>query len=140
MGIVEAVKSAARRTFDYSGRSSRSEYWWFVLVFFLMFFGPTLILFLIRGGDAFEPQVEPVGAVNWIVGVISMLLQVAMMVMGLSLGVRRLHDSNKRGWWLLIFFAPLGLVIFIVLMCLNGTEGSNRFGYDPLGGGMDIFD
>ncbi|MGB0506962.1 MAG: DUF805 domain-containing protein [Pikeienuella sp.] len=59
----------------------------------------------------------------------------------LAVSVRRLHDSNKTGWWFLLNLVSIGSIIFLVFMCLRGTTGPNRFGEDPYGGvSLDVFD
>ena len=51
----------------------------------------------------------------------------------LAVTVRRLHDTNRSGWWVLITLIPyIGGIILLILLCLKGTEGDNRFGEDPL--------
>ncbi len=53
----------------------------------------------------------------------------------LAMGVRRLHDTDRSGWWWLLSFIPLiGIIVLIVFWCSEGTRGPNRFGPDPLGG------
>jgi uncharacterized membrane protein YhaH (DUF805 family) len=53
----------------------------------------------------------------------------------LAMGVRRLHDTDRSGWWWLLSFIPLiGIIVLIVFWCSEGTRGPNRFGLDPLGG------
>jgi len=52
----------------------------------------------------------------------------------LAMGVRRLHDTDRSGWWWLLSFIPLiGIIVLIVFWCFEGTRGPNRFGPDPLG-------
>ncbi len=52
---------------------------------------------------------------------------------GLAMWVRRLHDIDRTGWWLLIALTIIGVILLIVWACMKGTSGSNRFGHDPLG-------
>jgi uncharacterized membrane protein YhaH (DUF805 family) len=133
-----------QRFFDFSGRSARSEYWWFYLL--------TVVLSII--GTLIDGVVDPESEMS--VGVAGMLLGLVTLVPWLSVSVRRLHDLNKSGWNLLRPF--VGLVVFIglgvfgsvgmllgglfflgtciwllVLMCLPGTPGPNPYGEHPYG-------
>ena len=63
------------------------------------------------------------------------LFSLICLLPSISLGIRRLHDTDRSGWWLLIAFIPLvGLIVLLYFACLRGTTGPNRFGADPLGG------
>jgi uncharacterized membrane protein YhaH (DUF805 family) len=67
--------------------------------------------------------------------VIGMLYSLAVLVPGIAVAVRRLHDIDKSGWWLLISLIPLiGAIWLIVLLATEGTRGSNPFGADPKAG------
>lgn len=71
-----------------------------------------------------------------IVGIISLLSLIVLVLLfyaHILMIIRRLHDRNMRGWWYLINFIPGGILVFLVLVCLKGTKGPNRFGPDPLG-------
>lgn len=68
-------------------------------------------------------------------GLISGLIMLALLLPGIAVGVRRLHDIDRSGWWLLIIFVPIiGVIAVIYWACLKGTDGANRFGPDPLDG------
>jgi uncharacterized membrane protein YhaH (DUF805 family) len=65
---------------------------------------------------------------------LSSLGSLALFLPTLAVAVRRLHDTDRTGWWILIGLIPLiGWIIYLVFMCQRGTEGPNRFGEDPLG-------
>jgi uncharacterized membrane protein YhaH (DUF805 family) len=67
------------------------------------------------------------------VPVVSTLFNLAVLLPGIAIGVRRLHDLDRSGWWLLIFLIPLiGPIILLIWFCTKGTEGPNRFGADRL--------
>ena len=64
-----------------------------------------------------------------------LIVTLAMLLPTLAVGVRRLHDTDRSGWWLLIAFIPLvGIIVLIIFFVHKGTTGPNRFGPDPLGG------
>jgi len=117
VGFGDAIAEAFRNMFNYQGRASRSAYWWFALFQVLAWVG-VLILAVIFA------------AVH--VPAISILLYVAAIIgsilVSLSLTVRRLHDSDKSGFWYLIAFVPFGGIVLLVFTLLEGTPGQNRFG------------
>lgn len=112
----QAVSLALGKNYcQFSGRSSRSEYWWFVLFQFII----SSILSLFTDSDS---------AFGYIVaGVVNL----ALLLPGLGLCVRRMHDIGKSGWWILINFIPLvGNIIFIVWACRD-SESDNEYGPVP---------
>lgn len=134
MEFPEAVRLALRdRLFDYQGRSRRSEYWWYwafyLIVWFVSYFlfiGAILVL-ATDGGDP--------GVAGVVVIVLYLALNIVLLVPGIAVTVRRLHDLDRTGWWVLTTFIPLlGLFFGIMLLIWfgqEGTEGTNRFGIDP---------
>ena len=124
MGFVDAVKSFFTRYVDFSGRSSRSEYWWAYLGIILIF----IVLGLISGllGETIGSLVLGIG-------------YLAIIIPSIAIGVRRLHDLDKSGWFYLLALVPLVSLILLVWFCMKGTDGPNRFGPDPLGGEANVF-
>jgi uncharacterized membrane protein YhaH (DUF805 family) len=103
---------------DFSDRARRMEYWSFTLVNFLIGFALAMLRF--RGSG--------------FIGVIALVYSLAMIIPSLSVTVRRLHDTDRSGWWLLIALIPLiGELVLLVFMFLEGTPGPNRYGPDPKG-------
>ena len=93
-----------------SGRAGRSEYWWFMLFTYLVFFAIGLL-----GSVAQGPLVAIPGII--------------VMVPGITLGVRRMHDIGMSGWWLLVGFIPLVGLIALVYLLTKGSElGANEWG------------
>ncbi|MDO7850613.1 DUF805 domain-containing protein [Hymenobacter convexus] len=104
----------------FSGRARRKEYWMFVLFQFLLSIAAAVI-------DGMMGSSVGVGT-----GVLSILLGLALLVPGLAVSVRRLHDVNKSGWFLLIALVPLvGAIWLLVLDVTEGTRGDNDYGPDP---------
>jgi uncharacterized membrane protein YhaH (DUF805 family) len=100
MGFQEAVRVCFAKYFDFEGEASRPEFWWFVLF---------------------------IGVVNLALAVVSNKLNgvfsLAVLLPFLAVTVRRLHDTNRSGWWLLIWFLPLvGLVILAFLLVQEGER------------------
>lgn len=103
----------------FEGRSRRKEYWIFALI-------STIVLISLRLID------EMMGWTVWDEGFLSLLYSVAVIVPSIAVTVRRLHDTDRSGWWCLIALIPLvGAIIVLVFMVLDGTEGDNRFGSNP---------
>jgi uncharacterized membrane protein YhaH (DUF805 family) len=105
----------------FSGRARRTEYWMFFLFNFII---STVLNILYRstGSNIFL--------------IISLLYSLAVLIPGLAVAVRRLHDTNRSGWWIFIALIPfVGFIWLIVLFCLEGTRGSNQYGPDPKAAG-----
>ena len=99
----------------FNGRARRKEYWMFILFYFII----AVVLSII---EAF------VG----IVGVLSGLYGLAMLIPGIAVGVRRLHDTNRSGWWLLIGLVPLiGAIVLLVFFVQDSQAGENQHGPNP---------
>ena len=114
MSFTEAVGLGFRKYMVFNGRSSRSEYWWW-------------ILFAIIGYVVFA-------VVDIIIGTFPILYVLSWLALpGLAVPIRRLHDLDKSGWWILVFLIPLiGSIILIIWFVGRGTVGPNQFGEDPL--------
>jgi len=138
MGFQEAIKSFYRRYFDFSTRSSPSEYWWIVLfqmIVYIAFFA--IIVALVGGTGAFEADEPPAwfGLLILPLG----LFALANIIPGLAVVVRRLHDRNMSGWFYLLYIVlcliPLVnlfvMIGFIVFMCLPGYPQENKWGHNP---------
>lgn len=116
---LEALKKYA--VFD--GRARRKEYWFFIL-FYIIF---ALALVFIDGMTGTYNE-------EYGVGVLSGFFILAMLIPNIAVAVRRLHDTDRSGWWILISLIPLiGGIWFLVLMVLDGTPGQNQYGPDPKG-------
>lgn len=135
MGFQEAVKSFYNRYTDFSSRSSRSEYWWVQLFFFILMFVVFLVLGLL--GAVTSGADGGLSPLAWGVIVIFGLTHI---IPSIALSVRRFHDQDKSGWFYLLSLIPYigGLIVF-VFMLLKGTDGPNRFGEDPLSSMHDTF-
>ena len=104
----------------FQGRARRKEYWYFSL-FNLIFI---LLLTWIDALSNSNPND---------VGPLPLIYLLAMLIPSLAVTVRRLHDINKSGWWVLLYFIPvLGDIVLFIFTVLKGTPGDNRYGPDPL--------
>lgn len=123
MGFGGAIATCFRKYVDFTGRARRAEYWWFILFYILLVFGLSILDAIMIGAG-----VRAGG------GLLSGLASLALFLPSLAVAVRRLHDTDRTGWWVLIAFIPLiGWIIYLIFVCQRGTEGPNRFGPDPLG-------
>ncbi|WP_158969103.1 DUF805 domain-containing protein [Chachezhania sediminis] len=124
MTLPTAVRQVYSRYFEFSGRSSRPEFWWFAL--FNVIAG--VVLGIIDAqvlGFTMSGPVHP----------LSNLYGLASFIPGLAVSVRRLHDTDRTGWWLLLGLIPvIGIIVLIVFWTKPGTPGPNRFGDEWLNG------
>jgi len=118
MGFGQAIATCFRKYAVFSGRASRSEYWFWVLFQLLLGIGLAVVDLLV-----FRTT-----------NVLSAVASLALFVPSLAVLVRRLHDIDRNGWWILIWFVPIiGQIVLLVFLCTRGTEGANRFGMGPAG-------
>jgi uncharacterized membrane protein YhaH (DUF805 family) len=123
MTFSEAIRTCFSKYVDFSGRAARSEYWWFILFIAL---GNIVLSFVdaaIFGRSVDGQTVSILGAI-W---------SLALLLPAIAVGVRRLHDRDMTGWWLLLYLIPvLGALVLLFFFVQSGTNGANRFGLDPL--------
>ena len=121
-----------RRYADFSGRSRRKEYWMFFLFNMLvaLFVWGLLAVTFFAGLSETEMTV-----IMTPVFVVYGLLVLALIIPGIAVTVRRLHDIDRSGWSILLGLIPIvGAILLIVFYCTEGTPGPNRFGDDPKAG------
>jgi uncharacterized membrane protein YhaH (DUF805 family) len=110
---------------DFTGRARRKEYWMFVL----LNIAAVIVASILDGVAGLS------GVIAGVYGPITAAVGLGLIVPSIAVGIRRLHDTDRSGWWLLIAFVPfVGGIVLLVFMILEGTRGSNRFGPDPLAG------
>jgi uncharacterized membrane protein YhaH (DUF805 family) len=121
MDFKQAVETAFRKYVVFTGRARRSEYWWFTLFFFVAIIVASIIDAVVLGTESTS------------VGPIYTIVALGCFLPSLAVGVRRLHDLDKSGWWLLIGIIPIvGAIILIIWFVKQGTTGDNKFGPDPM--------
>ncbi len=103
------------------GRARRKEYWYFALFNILI----AIVLGIIDGvTGTFSPEVG--------IGLLGGLYSLAVLIPGFAVAVRRLHDTGKSGWWLLILLVPLvGPIVFLVFTVQDSQPGENQYGPNP---------
>ena len=111
VGFGEAISQAFKNLFTFNGRASRSAYWWFALFLFII----SIVLDIVGAAAGTKA--------------ISYLVDVVILVLSLALQVRRLHDTNRSGfWWFIAIIPIIGSIVLLVFNCLPGTRGPNKFG------------
>ena len=134
MTFGESIKTCFSKFVTWQGRASRSEYWYFILFAVICYVGATLLDGVL--GTSFKITNPATGELQSMgYGWVYLITALALILPSLSAMVRRLHDTNRSGWWYWIALVPLiGLIVLIVWFCSRGTVGNNNYGSDPLGG------
>jgi uncharacterized membrane protein YhaH (DUF805 family) len=117
MNFQEAVRNVLSNYVTFSGRAPRSEFWWWALAVLIAVLVVGVLDGLLFGGSdgGFEP--------------LSTLLGLGILLPNLAVAVRRQHDTDRTGWWILIGLVPLiGFLVLIWFYIQKGSEGANRFG------------
>jgi uncharacterized membrane protein YhaH (DUF805 family) len=114
MTFGDAVKSVLSQYANFSGRARRSEYWWFVLFYVIVAVVASIIDTVLSGG------------------ILIILAALALILPSLAVGVRRLHDTGKSGWFILISLVPfIGSLILLIFMATDGNPETNQYGPSP---------
>jgi uncharacterized membrane protein YhaH (DUF805 family) len=97
---------------QFTGRSRRAEFWWYFLANFIISVAFNIL-----------------AAASSIFFVLSAIYGLAVLIPGIAVGIRRLHDTDKSGWWLLIALVPIvGIIVLIVFWATDGAPGPNQYG------------
>lgn len=118
----QAVKSCFNQYCGFKGRASRAEFWWFALF--------TAIVGFVLGfvdGLLFTSTENAFFALLGFSG----LFRLGVFLPGLAVTARRLHDTDKSGWWMLLYLTIIGGIVVFIFTLLRGNEGSNKYGEDP---------
>ena len=115
MNFSEAIKLGFGKYVTFAGRAARSEYWYWTLF--------TVIANMVAG---------ILDSVLGSLGLIGLIVSLTLLLPGIAVSARRLHDLERTAWWLLIALTGIGLILLLIWDCIKGTTGPNRFGSDPL--------
>lgn len=107
MTFGKAISTCLAKYFDFKGRASRSEFWWFYLFTILLSWGAVIV-------DSSQ--------------VLSMIVNIAMFFPVIAAGSRRLHDTNRSGWWQLMMITVIGLIPLIIWWASKGSDQENQYG------------
>jgi len=117
-----------RQYADFSGRARRTEFWLFVLFNAIAGIILTILDNLLGLSGSYVA-----GGMVWVsTGILTGIYQLAVLIPSLAVGVRRLHDTDRSGWWLLIGLIPIvGIIVLIVFWATDGDPGPNQHGVNP---------
>ena len=116
MNFQNSIKTCFNKFAVFSGRASRSEFWFFVLFGFLGGIIAIIIDVMILG----YPYEEN--------GPINLIFSVALIIPSIAVAARRLHDINKSGWWQLLWITIIGGILLIIWHATEGENKKNKFG------------
>lgn len=120
MNSFEYFKKCFRQYADFKGRARRAEYWYFVLYGWLISIGVSIV-------DALTFGIGDDG-----MGLLGAIYSLVVFVPSLAVGVRRMHDTGRSGWTLLLGLIPIiGWVLIIVYSCQDSQPGGNKWGANP---------
>ena len=102
---------------EFGGRARRSEYWYFLLFNLIVGFALSLADSVVRKVLGF--------------GLFGMIYALVVLVPGVAVSIRRLHDTDRSGWWLLLAFVPIVGLVLIWFMAQDSVAGTNRYGQNP---------
>lgn len=123
MSFIESIKSVFSQYVGFSGRARRSEYWWFALFVFIIEF---ILAFFGKMNGAGDIQ-----GMN-IFTILTGIFCLAIFLPSLAVTIRRLHDTGKSGWWVLLYLIPVIGEVIILIFCLFDSEpGVNKYGPNP---------
>jgi len=110
-----------KKYFVFSGRAQRAEYWYFILFNII---ASIIIVIIDSIVGTFNPETG--------VGILSVIYALAILIPSIAVAVRRLHDTGRTGWWLLIWLIPLvGFIVILVFMILDSEPSDNEYGANP---------
>ncbi len=125
MGFGQAIATCLRKYAIFSGRASRSEFWWFYL------FSALISLAAGVAGAAAFP-VDPAAAADFrIADIPGAIVGLALLLPTLAVAVRRLHDWGRSGWWLLLALTGIGYILLLVWWALPSVPEDNKHGSPP---------
>ncbi|MBN9338642.1 MAG: DUF805 domain-containing protein [Comamonadaceae bacterium] len=112
---------ALKKYATFSGRARRSEYWYFVLFYLIIFFALSII-------DGITGSFSAASGMGFLGG----LLTLGLLLPSIAVGVRRLHDTGRSGWWLLLAVIPIvGAIVLLVFFAQDSAAGDNAHGPNP---------
>ncbi|ACK51522.1 protein of unknown function DUF805 [Methylocella silvestris BL2] len=112
--------SALRKYAVFTGRASRAEFWGFVLIYFLICIAALILDRLL-------------GTAGWRSGLFLSIAEIGQLLPLIAVSVRRLHDTDRTGWWQLLMLSGIGLLLLIFFYSERGALAPNRFGLPPTG-------
>ena len=109
---------------EFTGRARRKEYWMFYLL--------AIVLYVVAG--ILDGILGMSGMIAGVYGPLMAIVALSLIVPSIAVGIRRLHDTNRSGWWLLLILTGVGAIVLLVFFVMEGTRGDNQYGPDPKAG------
>jgi uncharacterized membrane protein YhaH (DUF805 family) len=117
---------------NFNGRARRSEYWWFRLATLLITMVPYLLFSLFFANIPGPDDITPVdNYTSTLPFMVFTTVWLALLIPTMAVAVRRLHDTNKSGWFILLFIIPFGAIFLLVFYFQEGNRYTNDYGPDP---------
>jgi len=120
MNFPQAIASGFKKYVTFAGRASRSEYWYWVL-------------FSIIGGIVTGTLDYAIFSENDYATPLNSIFNLVCFLPSLAVGIRRLHDIGRTGWWVLIAITIIGIILLIIWACQKSDAGANAYGPEPVG-------
>lgn len=129
MDFMTAVRTVLGKYATFNGRARRPEFWWFVL---FALAGTAVLQFVDHWLFGASDSASMAAGYGYRSEPLSFLFWLAILLPYIAVAVRRLHDTDRSGWWVLISLVPIiGVLVLIYFYVQRGTEGPNRFGPEP---------
>ena len=120
MNFIQSISTCMGKYATFSGRATRSEFWWFYLFTVLVNFGASFI-----GNFLFFSTFNPFFLY------LPTIISLVFFLPGLAVSARRLHDIGRSGWWFLITFTVIGIIVLIIWWATDTKEEENLYGPNP---------
>ena len=135
MGFGKAVSTCLSKYGTFSGRASRSEFWWFYLFTVIVSGIPIFLGGIFLGVSSGSSEDGSAGGITLLIAVllyiVGALASLAFLIPSIAVGCRRLHDRGTSGWLQLLLLVPCANIVLIIFWILAGTEGDNIYGPKP---------
>ena len=122
MSFGQSIKTCFGKYIDWNGRASRSEFWYFQLFLFILYFIAGQIDSFVLGTELGQ------------IGITYTIVLLGTMLPAICATIRRLHDVDRSGWWSLISLTCIGIIPLLIWEASPGSSDSNQYGEDPLAG------
>lgn len=119
MNFGQSISTCMGKYATFSGRASRSEFWWFYLFTILLQWGASIVGAVTMGGDPFAQEIWP------------LIISLALLLPILAATTRRLHDIGRTGWWQLLFITIIGAIVVVIFCALDTQMEENKYGPIP---------
>lgn len=121
--LISIFMSVVKENYaNFNGRARRREYWMFFLGYMIIYAILYALMIILA---AIDPSLALIGSILLLIFALGLFLPT------LAVGVRRLHDTNKSGWFMLLGLVPLANLYLLYLFITEGDKGSNQYGEDP---------